>query len=79
MTQVSQNHLLEILKIHCKEVAALRGEVKGYEKELLRHLAEIVGLERSNLVQPTHIQRQIADKVDTLGQIIFSRDESSQK
>ncbi len=77
MTAVTQLHLLRILKLKCEEVAAARAGVNGYREELLKHLAEIVAAERSHLVQPTHIQKQVSDKVDTLGQIIYSESASA--
>ncbi len=79
MTAVPHQHLLDILKEKCKVVASDRPNIRGYQTELLRHLAEIVGLERANLVQPGHIQKQIGDKVDTLGQIIFEGNELGKK
>ena len=71
MTAVPQKHLLNVLTLKCKEIASNRPTIRGYQKELLTHLAEIVSLERSNLAQPGHIQRQISDKVETLGRIIY--------
>ena len=79
MSTVSAKHLLKILQLKCEEVAAARAGVKGYKVELVRHLSEIVAAERSHLVRPTHIQRQVSDKVDTLGQIIYNESASAQK
>ena len=71
MSAVPQHHLLHVLTRMCNEVAKDRPLVKHYDKELFKHLVEIVALERAHLAQPSHIQRQISDKVDTLSQIIF--------
>ena len=79
MTAVPQQHLLDILRLKCKEVASDRPQIMGYQSELLKHLAEIVAHERSNLVQPGHIQKQIGDKVDTLGRIIFEGSKLEEK
>lgn len=79
MSVVSQNKLITILKLKCEEVAAARVGVKSYREELMKHLSEIVAAERSHLVQPTYIQKQVSDKVDTLGQIIYSESATSQK
>jgi hypothetical protein len=73
MSSVSQDHLLEVLKNSCAEVAS-QSDLKGYEKELLKTLIEIVQLERNNVVRPGPIQKRIADKIDTLGQVILSLD-----
>jgi len=79
MSVVTQTQLLKILKLKCKEVAAARIGVRSYEEELVKHLAEIVAAERSHLAQPTHIQKQVIDKVDTLGQIIYGESAATKK
>lgn len=79
MSVVTQVQLLKILKLKCEEVAAARVGVSGYREELIKHLSEIVAAERSHLAQPTHIQKQVSDKVDTLGLIIYSESVTSQK
>jgi hypothetical protein len=74
MSVVTQIQLLKILKLKCEEVAAARVGVNGYREELMKHLSEIVAAERSHLAQ-----KQVSDKVDTLGQIIYSESATSQK
>lgn len=71
MSAVPQHHLLDVLTRMCNDVAKDRPLVRHYDRELFKHLVEIVALERAHLARPGHIQRQISDKVDTLGQIIF--------
>jgi hypothetical protein len=78
MSTVTHQHLLEVLKLKCGDVAADRSKIKGYERELLKTLAEIVGLERTNQIQPGHIQKSIGDKVDALSRIIFESKSDTQ-
>lgn len=79
MANTTQRHLLEVLKQYCHDVAKINSTIENYEQELMRHIAEIVSLERNNMVQQTPIQKKIADKVDTLGQIIFSSEPDGEK
>jgi hypothetical protein len=76
MSAVPQQHLLAILTQMCNEVAKERQPIKNYDRELFRHLVEIVAAERAHLARPGHIQKQINDKVDTLGQVIFGEEGS---
>jgi hypothetical protein len=69
MASVGQRHLLDVLRGKAAEVAT-ENSIPKYERELITVLAEILSLERSNLVAPTHIQKKVSDKVEALAVII---------
>ena len=50
MANTTQRHLLEVLKQYCHDVANESSTIKSYEQELMKHIAEIVSLERNNVV-----------------------------
>lgn len=69
MASIGQKHLLDVLKGKAAEVAS-DNAIPKYERELITVLAEILSLERSNLVAPTHIQKKVSDKVEALAVVI---------
>jgi hypothetical protein len=64
---LSSQRVLSIIIEECRN----RDErFKGYHKELIDTLSEIIKLERDHRVQGTNIRQKVADKIDALGRLI---------
>lgn len=64
----NMDKLLEILVQECKSVEERR---KGYRKELMATMADILAYERQHQARGLNIKKKIADKCNALGDYLF--------
>jgi len=59
-----------VLRIIFDECNEREERFRGYHKELIETLSEIIQLERDHRVQGTNIRQRVADKIAALGRLI---------
>lgn len=63
----------KIISILLEEAEKVDERCRGYRKEIVELMADIVDLERQHRVQGINIQQKIGDKCNALGQLLAER------
>jgi hypothetical protein len=65
----------KVVSIILEECERVPDRCKGYRKELISTMADIITLERSHRLQGTNIQVKINEKCDALGHLLALKNE----
>ena len=63
----------KIIKIIFEECNNIEERCKGYKKELIEVVADIITAERQHRVQATNIQQKISDKCNATGRFLADK------